>query len=178
MASFLQVLLDSFQFLWPLRKVDQAERGGYYVCGRFWREVGPGIWPVIPWFIDVKAYSSVPAILSTPRLDITLTDGSTLSFIASATMQMLDFNLTINTVESYTETMQELLSAVIADKLASMDRQRLGPEGRGRVLSDLCRWVNAESMVFGIRTSKVRFNTFVLNIRTYRLLQESTPATW
>lgn len=178
MASFLQVILDSIQYLWPFRIVKQWERGGYYVGGRFWRVVGPGIYPVIPWLCEVKEISVVPAIICSPRLDITIKDGRTLSFSVAATMRVDDYDKAVNSVDSFTETSQELLSAVSADKLASVDADRLAPEKRGRLMYDLAKWINEESQVFGVATEKVRFTSFVLNVRTYRLLQEQTPNQW
>jgi regulator of protease activity HflC (stomatin/prohibitin superfamily) len=179
MGDFLRLLLDGIQFLWPLRIVRQWERGGFYVWGRFWKVVGPGIYPIVPWFMEVKEISVVPAIVSTPRLDITLKDGVLASFRAAATVEVVDYNLAVNTVDSFTETIQELLSAVLADRLADVDPERLRPAGRNRLLSDLTRWVNEESERFGIRTSKVRFTTFVLGVRSLRLLQEvGNEQTW
>jgi hypothetical protein len=129
--------------------------------------------------MEVKEISVVPAIISTPRLDITLQNDVLASFRASATVEVVDYDLAVNSVDSFTETMQELLSAVLADRLAGVDPERLRPAGRTRLLSDLTRWVNEESERFGIRSSKVRFTTFVLGVRSLRLLQEvGNEPTW
>ena len=141
MSDLVRLIAEFIQLLWPFRLVRTGERGGYYIGGRFWRDVGPGCWPVIPWFMDVKAYPEVPAIISTPRLDITLKDGTLLSFSVAASVRMADYHLAINTVDSYTETMIELLSAVCADRLAAVETDRLDPERRGRLLPGLPRVV-------------------------------------
>ena len=179
MSDLVRLIAEFIQLLWPFRLVRTGERGGYYIGGRFWRDVGPGCWPVIPWFMDVKAYPEVPAIISTPRLDITLKDGTLLSFSVAASVRMADYHLAINTVDSYTETMIELLSAVCADRLAAVETDRLDPERRGRLLPDLRRWVNEESRTFGVETQRVRFTSFILNPRVWRLLQDATaPGAW
>lgn len=83
-------------------------------------------------------------------------------------------------MDSYTETSREALSAVLADRLASVDAERLTPEKRGRLMADLTRWVNEETSVYGIESSQVRFVTFVRNARTLRIMQDLTgvPGEW
>lgn len=179
-AELARLLADWIQFLWPFRIVKQWERGGYYICGRFWREVGPGFpWPVIPWFMEVITTPIAKAIVGTPRLDITLRDGSTLSFAASATCRVVDFDKAMNSVDDVRETMQELLAAVLAEKLSEVDADRLDPERRGRLLATLRGAVASAAAEFGVEVSELRFTTFVLNVRTFRLLQDTgTVAEW
>lgn len=178
MGDFLRVILDSIQFLWPFRIIKAWESGNYYVFGRYWRTLGPGCYPVVPWFTDVHEVPVVPAIVETARQDITLKDGTVLSFSASAWACVVDVNLAVNTVDDYHQTTQELIRAVLADKLAEVAAERLRPEGRGRLLSDLRRWVDEEARQFGIEISKLRFTSFVTNARTFRLLQDSGVAPW
>jgi regulator of protease activity HflC (stomatin/prohibitin superfamily) len=179
MGDFLRIVLDSIQFLWPFRLVRQWERGGFYVCGRWWREVGPGVYPVIPWFMTVTETSVVEAIVGTGRQDITLSDGSMLSFAATATVQVVDVNRALNSVDSYTETTQELLASVLADKLAEVDAARLAPERRGRLFADLRRWVAAEAIAYGVEVRTVRFTSFIVNAKAHRLIVDTnTVANW
>jgi regulator of protease activity HflC (stomatin/prohibitin superfamily) len=64
MGDFVRALIDIIQFVWPFRVVDQWEKGGYYVCGRWWKEMGPGLKVVVPWFTHVEPVSIVPALVS------------------------------------------------------------------------------------------------------------------
>jgi hypothetical protein len=179
LGDFLRLLLDSIQFLWPLRRINAWEQGQYFVCGHAKWVVGPGVWPVIPWFIDVKELGVVPGIIRGNRQDITLRDGTWLSFSASAQMRVADVNLVNNNVEQYNETAQELLEAVLADKLAQVDVSRLVPEKVNRLLADLTRWVAEEAAPFGIEVRKVRFVNFVHKPRIFRLLGDSANyGTW
>lgn len=178
MADFGRLLLDVIKFIWPFRIITEWERGGIYIFGHYWRSVGPGLYPLIPWFTNILDLSVVPSIIKTPRLDIMLQDGSTLSFAAAATVKVMDFNLAINTVDKYAETTHELVSAVLAERLAAVDITRLAPDRRGRLLSDLLRWLNDESLVFGVQIQKVRFTTFIRNVRTYRLMQDTEASAW
>jgi hypothetical protein len=177
-GDFLRVILDSIQFLWPFRLVRQWERGGYYVAGRWWKEVGPGCYPVVPWFTEVREISTVPAIVSTPKQDITLTDGSTLHFSVSASVRVFDLNLAVNTVDSYHQTTQELVAAVLADKLARVKAERLAPETRGALLASLRNAVAAEASLFGVEVTKIWFTNFVLKAKTFRLLQDTPVSPW
>jgi hypothetical protein len=64
---------------------------------------------------------------------------------------------------------------VLAEKIADVAAERLEPQGRRRLIGDLTRWVNEETIVYGVEVTLVRFTTFVLNPKTFRLLQESGP---
>lgn len=168
--GWLQPFIDIIQFFWPFRIVHSWEVAGWYVLGKYKGRTGPGLKMLVPWFIEVREVSMARAIVKTPRNDITLKDGSVLHYSASATCRVVDYDLAVNSVDEYQETTQERLEAVLGDKLAEVERSRLEPNGRKRLLSDLQRWVNERTMEFGIETSEVSFTTFVLNPRTFRVL--------
>ncbi len=176
MSDFLRLIGEWIEFLWPLRKVEQWERGLLYRNGRYVRELGPGIYPILPWFHDIKAWSVVPGILQTPRIDITAQDGTMVTLQVSATVRVVDLAQAVNTIDAYMETTQELITAVVAEKLAEVDAARLAPEKRGRLLADLRRWVAAEALEIGVDVSKLRFTTFVMNPRPFRLLGDAAAA--
>lgn len=179
MSDLLRTILEFIEFLWPLRRVEQWERGAYYIFGRWWKEVGPGVWPIIPWFVDVHAVSTAEAIVGTGRQDITLSDKSMLSFAAAATVQVNNLYAALNLVDQYTETMQELLASVLAEKLAEVDASRLEPEKRGRLFADLRRWVAEEAAPYGIEVKKVRFTSFIVNAKAHRLIiDQNQVAQW
>jgi hypothetical protein len=97
---------------------------------------------------------------------------------ASATVRAVDVNLAVNTVDAYMETTQELLTAVLADRMSKVVATRLAPEGRSDLLRDLAKWVQAECD-FGVEVSKLRFTTFVMNPRPFRLLgDDASVAPW
>ncbi len=174
MTDFLRLLLDAIAYVWPFRIVYQYQRGCYYVVGRFWREVGPGIYPVVPWFTEVTEADITEAIIGTGRQDITLSDGSLLSFAATATVRVVDTRAALNDVDQYRETAREALASVLAERLAEVDAVRLAPEKRGRLFADLRRWVADEMRPYGIEVSKVRFTSFIVNARAHRLIVDTT----
>lgn len=179
MSEFLRLLLEFIEFLWPLRRVEQWEGGGYYLLGRWQAEVQPGVHWVIPWFMDVKTISKAEAIIGTGRKDITLSDGSLCSFAANATARVVNVNLALNKVDDYKETAQELLAAVVAERLAAVDAMRLTHEKRGRLFADLSRWVAEEAAEYGLEVRKVRFDSFMINVRAYRLINDqAVQSTW
>lgn len=173
MGDFVKLLLDSIGYLWPIRLCHQWERGGYYVVGRWWREVGPGWYPVIPFFMDVKTTSIAKAIVGTGRQDITLLDGSMLSFQASVWAQVEDVYPAMNEVDDPHTEVQKLLESYLADELAEADVDRLkGSSARKRrtLLRNLEAGLQEEAVKFGVKTWDLRFTSFVLNVRTHRLL--------
>ena len=172
MADFLRILGDWISFLWPLKIVHTWEQGVMFVFGRYWRVVPAGCYVVVPWFMYMHEVSVVPGMLVTPRLDITLLDGTSLSLVASAWHRVVDPNLAVNTIEDYGTTSVELLMSVLADRIARVKPSRLEPENRADLLRDLTGWAATEAAEYGIELTKVRFSTFVLRARTYRLLGE------
>lgn len=178
-SDFFRLIGEWLQFIWPMRKVQQWEHGLRYRFGRYRRTVGPGIYWIVPWFTDVLTVSTVPAITQTPRIDITAQDGTMVTLQASATVQVTEPNRAVNHVDQYLETTQELITAVVAEKLAKVDASRLAPEGRGYLLRDLRMWVDKECADFGVAVSKLRFTTFVVNPRPFRLLGDrASVAEW
>jgi regulator of protease activity HflC (stomatin/prohibitin superfamily) len=179
MGELVKLLIDALQFAWPFRRVLEWERGGWMVCGHWRREVGPGVYFVIPWFIDVHEISVAEAICGTPRQDITLKDGTTLSFTASATVQVVDVSKAVCTVDEYRETVQELVAAVLAERLAEVDADRLLPDKRGRLMADLKRWVADEAKEYGVEVKRVRFTSLMQNVKAHRLIiDQGSPVPW
>lgn len=179
MGEFLRVFLDSITFLWPFARVDPWERGLYVILGRWTFEVGPGVYFFIPWFSRVATCTTVLALVKTERQDITLTDGTPLTFAATANVRVSSVRDAYLGVDSYHQTTQETIAAVLAQKLSEVAAERVTADKRGRLLSDLLRWVNAETNVYGVQVEALRFTTFVVGARTFRLLQESgVPPSW
>lgn len=173
MGELWRGIVEFAQFLWPLAIVEQWERGGYYFFGRYIKDVGPGLWPVLPWFSKIIPVSVVPAIITTTRVDVSIRGGGTLSFIASAEVQVENVNAALNEVDSYQETLVELVTSVLADRLARLDPSRLQPENRNLLSRQLANYADSHSKRFGVRIRKIRFPSFVLNTRMYRLLGEA-----
>ncbi len=179
MGELVRLALDTIQFAWPLRRVQKWERALYIVCGRWVWEIGPGVYPIVWFFCEVHPISVAEAICGTQRLDVTLSNGSTLSFQATCTARVSDVQKAVCAVDDFATTTQELLASVLADKLADVDADRLSPQKRARLFSDLKRWVADEAAEYGVLVTKVRFTSFILTTRTYRLLiDQSTAAMW
>lgn len=176
MGDLLRIVLDSIEFLWPFRQVQPWERALYVVCNRWTWEIGPGVYLMCPWFVDVKPFSVATAIVGTPRLDVTMKDGTTLTFSATACARVVDGRLALYTAEEFKENAQELLASVLAEKIAEADPERFVPEKRGRLFTSLLGQLQREGLEFGVEFTKLRFTNFVHNVRTYRLLQDTYPA--
>lgn len=179
MGDFLRLILDSLQYIWPLRIVHQWEKAGYYVFGRCIWIVGPGLYPVVPWFMDVKTVSIAGARVGTGRQDLTLTDGSTLSYSATAWACVTDPELALNAVDSYGATTAETLASILSDKLIEINPDRLRPGRRDTLFKSLEALVQEETATYGVTISKLCFPSFILNVKTHRLLIDQTaPAPW
>lgn len=169
-GELFSLIRDWIVFLWPLKIVKEWERGGVYELGHFIRIVGPGCWPIFPWFTEIIEVPIVPKPIATGRQDITLKSGATLSFDAAATLRVVDVEKALNEIDDYHHSATVLLASILAEKLADVEPERFEPSKRGRLFSSLETWVQKEVEPFGIAITNLRFTSFVLNARTYRLL--------
>jgi len=163
-----------WQYVFPFRRVEQWEAGLYYVLGRYWRTVGPGCWPLTPYFMDVVPVSMVPSIHGTALQTITLRDGLTLTYSATATVQVENAATATNAVDKWPETTMELIAGLLSERLADVDPKRFDParNKRDRLLEELREEIDTATKVFGVRVRSLRFNNFALGVRTYRLMSE------
>jgi len=81
----------------------------------------------------------------------------------SASVRVVDLRKAYNTVDACMETTQERITAIVATKLAEVDAAPLAPEKRGRLLTDLRKWVDADTQKYGVETSDLCFTAFLVN---------------
>lgn len=181
--NFIQSLIEIFKFFWPFRIVNEWERGALYVAGRWFGRwparrsdgtVGPGLYFVVPFLMELHTAIVVPWVQSTPLMTITTRDGQLLMFSATATFVCFDTAKAINRIESVTSTAIELVMAVTAEKLAEVKETRLDGDSRKRLVSDITRWTNEEfeALDIGVRVDALRFTNFG-HVKTYRLLTDA-----
>lgn len=184
LLNWLQTLISVISYLWPFKEVPQWDRGIYYVWGRHWKHwpariddhtIGPGLWPLIPFFMNVRSGTAAWGVAGTPLQEITTRDGRPLTYSAAMTWRIVDMTAAFHNVDRVLETGQEILANVTAEKLAEVDSSRLSPEKRKRLISDMLRWTNIELAEFGCEASRIRFTNFAVGktaIRTLRLLMD------
>jgi regulator of protease activity HflC (stomatin/prohibitin superfamily) len=189
LLNWLQTLIAVIQYVWPFRKVDQWERGVLYVWNRWWCHwparkvdwtVGPGIWPILPYFTDVRAAPVVRGVTATPLQQIEDRDGKPLLFSAAMTWRIYDAASAFNNVDRVLETGQELLSAVCAEKLAEVGADRLDGPARKRLINSMTKWLNEELEFMGCTVDSLRFTNFargMQGVRTLRLLTDTALLT-
>lgn len=176
--EFLSKLLEILAAIWPLVVISTPQAGGYYLFGNYQATLGPGVYWRTPFFEEIVLLPITTAIVSTPRLDITLKDGSFFSFAVSGRCRVIDADKALNLVDQHQESAVEALAAVCAEKLAEVDISRLNLENRKRLVSDLKRWINEETLEYGVEFDKVRFVTYVPKPRMYRVMQDNTGMAW
>ena len=162
-------LIEVLEFIWPFRKVMEWEMGVLYVNGRYRRTVGPGVYPIFWWFVEIRTVDVVRDNWTTPLQTITVRDGGTLTFSATASLEVFDAALATNAVLNNAESAMEDVSAILADTLADLDVARLDPERRSRLLKTCTAAVNETLGSYGMRVTNLRFNNFVRDIRAYRV---------
>lgn len=189
LLNWLQTLITVLTYMWPLRRVEQWERGAYYVWGRWWSRwparksdgtIGPGIWPIIPFFVEVRAATVVLGVTGTPLQQIMARDGTPITFSAAMTWRIVDVAKAYNKTDRVLETGQELLAAVCAEKLAEVDPTRLDGDKRKRLIVDMIKWLNQEMEFMGCEVVALRFTNFAIGshrVRTLRLMTDTALLT-
>ena len=172
--NFLDTLLNFLKEFWPFAIVEQTDRGVFYFFGRAQKWVlRPGLYAFVPWFTDIVPASIVPEPLSSPLLNITLKDGGTLGYSISFVFVVEDVWKALNCVDEYKDNLDEIVTAIVSEKLAEVEASRLDPASRKRLCTDLVRWVNLETTEFGVQVRSIRFTNFAINQRAYRLLMDT-----
>ncbi len=178
MSAFWQFLVDLLREVWPFRVVEGWERGVMTFWSRPWRDIPPGIWPVVPYLMDVKTASVVPAMMFGAKQDVTLEDGTPVAFSAAALVQIHDVRRAIYNVDDFKETMQEKLEAVVADELVDSTSERFNTaRARRGFLTRVTNRLGTEVAEYGVTVHAVTFRNFSLGLKTYRLLTDTSSAT-
>ncbi len=180
MTTLFQAIIDWLHLLWPLRIVEQWENGVYYVCGKSWKTVGPGLYPLFPWFMDLRTVTVAPRPLQTERIEITLSDDSIVSFAVTASVKVVDAAAALNNIDNYHEATLLIIAAELTDHIARVNLSRLDAARRPRLARDLARWVTKETSKFGVNVSRVRFTSFIRKARVFRLIGDgaATNTEW
>lgn len=175
LADLLNTLVQIAAYIWPFRIINQWERGLYTIFGRiYFRELGPGLYPVIPWFCDVKEIPVSWDYVESGRLDLIIKDGRTLSCEIIAKMRVVQLQVAWVAFHDYEIDRRKMLRAVVSTALREADAERFEPARRGRLLgSSLLKAVQDGAAPIGCEVETVDVTTFILGARTYRLITES-----
>ena len=174
LSDFLRTLVDFIQFLWPLKIAAEWERALILVFGHVMWEVGPGMYPVIPWFMSFHETSIAWDPFTTENCDITTKDNRTLTFSATYSIRVVNIRKALVEVHDYDTMARETVQGVMSEELASVDPERFEPSKRNALNRYLKIQVEKELEAVGLELQWVRFSTFVLNPKMIRLLGGST----
>lgn len=172
LSDFFRTLVDFVAFWWPLHIVPPWERSIRVTCGRQYREVGPGMYWKLPWFMTFHDHTVVAQTVTTGRIDVPLKDGRLLSFEASCLYTIRDIRRAVVDTHDCDMAMLVMLASVLAERFTDEDPGRFDPSRRARLNNSIKDWVQKEAEQFGVEVQWVRLTSFVINPRTHRLLME------
>lgn len=174
LTELLNTLAQFAEFLWPFRVVHQWKLGIFIFCGRATRiGLKPGIYPVVPWFMDVDQVTVAWDYVESGRLDISLKDGRSLSCEVIAKMRVADVGKAWIDFHDYQKDRRLMLRAAVAETLTEADPERFEPERRGRLLGgSLLKAVQSGGAPIGLEIESVQVTTFILQPKVVRLLTD------
>lgn len=175
MTDLIRLLLDLAKTLVPVRAVWPWERGVVMVWGKYWKTVGPGFKFVIPGLMEVRTVSVVPRIETTSLQNVTLKDGSQLSYSASFKYTVTDAAKAYLRVDHFTDSVIEIVARTLSEELANTDPGAFDVDGgrREMTLEKLISRLNADCEPFGMRVDQIGFNNFIRGARTFRLITDN-----
>lgn len=176
MTELVRLVLDVLAFLWPFRIVRVYQRGVYYVLGRVWREAGPGLWVVVPFFTEVATYHVNDQPLTLPQQRLTLRDGRQLVVRVLVVIKVVDVVRADTAVADFLESCQEQAQAVVADRLMAMEGERIDEASRRQLLAAIRQSLAPQLAEYGCAVERLSFVQFVLNPRTISLLGAGADA--
>jgi hypothetical protein len=179
-SDFFGWLSQFVRDLFPLREVAPWERGIMIVCNRWIYDLTPGVYVVVPFFMEVSTATTVPNFFFTPLLTVTLRDARTLTFTCSAEVCVIDARKALLEVDKYRESVVEALSSVVAEELVEADPERLESlRSRRALMKGITATVNEQVGRFGVELRTLRFANFAF-IKAYRLMNDSATsgASW
>lgn len=176
MADFFTWLSQFIRDLFPFRQVAAWEAGILVVCNRWIWDVGPGVYLVVPYFMEVSTATTVPNFFFTPVLTVTLRDGRTLTFTCSAEVCVVDARMALLEVDRYRESVVEALTSIVSEEMIECDPERLATlRGRRALMRSIAETVNEQIGRFGVELRSLRFANFAF-VRTYRILTDAATA--
>lgn len=172
MAELVRLLVELLERLNPFRIVWTWQRGVRFFCGKATRVVGPGLKVVWPLLGDIRLVNITPEPHPLPMANITLKDGSTLSYSAVITLVVSDPLLAYTRVAEWEESGLEEAAGVLSDELARCEVRRLDPERgkRDNVIEECRKSINEAIAEYGLSVAKITMPNFVRNIRLVRLI--------
>lgn len=174
MGDFLRLLFDALHYLWPFRIVKSYQRGIYYILGKPLTRIQPGLKAFIPFFTEVVAYDVNLTPYTLPRQAITLQDGTQLIVQALVSMEIDDIVLADTAVANYTESLQEISAAALADFLSPLTKVELEAKHRGRLLTTLKNTVDRQTSAFGCKCRRFSFVQFSYPKASYHVINDQS----
>lgn len=172
-ASLLTVLKELIEFIWPFHRVEPWERGIIVFFGKWTIEVGPGVYPLLWWFIQMHQIRMVPRTTCSASVETITTKNNThLSYGLIYELQCIDASLAYLTVDDHDEKAGRDVWGVVADVLADLPAERLDPEAQRALRRTCLREVNKRLNVYGMQCNALTFNTLA-TMRNYRLFSGS-----
>jgi hypothetical protein len=158
-------IVNLLRELWPFNKVEPWEKGVYVIWGKPLWVVGPGIWPVIPWFSDVWVAPTVPYVMTTPALT-NLTEEGEVTGVGIIQLRIVDIWKAILSIEDYSSNIGELVTGVVGKSL-SMGGDEAWIAGR----------INLAVNPFGIVCERFQWSVYSAAL-PIRLIQDPVMTRW
>lgn len=176
MTDFFSWLGQFVRDLWPFREVAPWEHGVMIVCNRWIWNLRPGVYFVVPFFMEVSTATTVPNFFFTPLLTVTLRDGRTLTFTCSAEVCVVDVRKALLEVDRYRESVVEALSSIVAEELVEAEPAQLESlRSRRALMRTIAKEVNTQVSRFGVELRTLRFANFAF-LKAYRIMNDSSTS--
>lgn len=168
--SVAGLIKELIEFVWPIHRVEPWERGLIIFFGRWIVEVGPGIYPLVWWLMQMHQVNMQPETVPLGTVEtVTNRDGRTITYGANIDLQCIHARLAYLGANGHEEKAKRDAWGVVANTLADLRGDRLDPDGQKSLRRTCLREINAMIGVYGMRANELAFITYVGNMRNMRL---------
>lgn len=169
MGDFLRLLIDSIEYLWPFQVVEPWECGVYLVCGRVWRDVGPGLYVRVPFFTKILVANTVSEAKLTEPHTVNIGNGDSVTFALKFDVRVTDVRPAVIGVIDYEPKAVIDTVGVASEILAALSKLPTTKFRREQLRTHIETAATAHTASYGVAIEALTFPVFVRNMRTYRL---------
>jgi regulator of protease activity HflC (stomatin/prohibitin superfamily) len=160
-VGWIQFLFEKVEYLWPLKKIKSFQRGVLMSCG--WtcpRALKPGLYPFIPWLMDIEAVNVVEDVVDLPSQSITTKDGKTVTFSANVSYEVTDAVAMWTQVQDFGENLSRVACGHLAMKIREWDWEEL-QDGQRKLEISLRDTLTTRVKGWGVRILECRLTDCV-----------------
>ena len=161
----IEQIINLVSTLWPFRVVTLDELGVYVVLSRKYWRVKPGIYPVIPFFIEVHCIGSTEQVCDFPEMALTTKDHKGILLDGTISYTITDQYKALFEVADLDETIQSRTMGALCDAVSRFNRKDIITQDK--IKTAVCEDMDELQEQFGFEITQIDITTNIQAIGIY-----------